>query len=82
MAKEVGEVWGVWRVLPRVAAGAVSLPVVAAFVALGGAVLVVRSVRIVARETWARLPFRRPTAPPPPPEPEEEEREPPRASAG
>jgi hypothetical protein len=81
MAKEVGEGWGVWRVLPRVAAGIVSLPVVAAFVALGSAVLVVRSVRSVARETWARLPLHRVT-PPPPAEPEEEEREPPRASAG
>lgn len=82
MAKEDGEGWGVWRVLPRVAAGAVSLPVVAAFVVLGGAVLVIRSVRDVARETWARLPLRRVTPPSPPPPPEQEERQPPRASAG
>jgi hypothetical protein len=80
MAREVGWAWGVWRVLPRVAAGAVSLPVVAGFVALGGAVLAVRSIRDVARETWARLPLRRVT--PPPPEEEEPEVGRPRASAG
>ena len=81
MAREVGEVWGVWRVLPRVAAGVVSLPVVATFVVLGGAVLVVRSVRGAAREVWTRLPHRA-SPPPPAPEPEEEQRWPPRASTG
>jgi hypothetical protein len=80
MAREDGWAWGVWRVLPRVAAGAASLPVVAGFVALGGAVLVVRSVREVARETWARLPLRR--VPPPPPEHEDIDVGRPRASTG
>jgi hypothetical protein len=83
MAKEDGEGWGVWRVLPRVAAGAVTLPVVATFVVLGGAVLVVRSVRTAAREVWTRLPHRTTTsAPPPRAEPEEEEHRPPRRSTG
>jgi hypothetical protein len=82
MAKEVGEVWGVWRVLPRVAAGVVSLPVVATFVVLGGAVLAVRSVRGVAREVWVRLPHRASSPSPPPRPPEEEEHWPPRASTG
>jgi hypothetical protein len=39
-----------------VAAGAVSVPVVVGFVALGAVVIVARSVRDLAREAWARAP--------------------------
>ncbi len=56
MFEEDGEGWRVWRVLPRLVGGAVSVPVVVGFVALGAAVLVVRSVREVVRETWALVP--------------------------
>jgi len=58
MSRDGGErgAWGSWDVIPRVVAGAVSLPVVVGFVALGAAVIVVRSVRDVARDTWARVP--------------------------
>jgi hypothetical protein len=43
--------------LPRVAVGAVSIPVVAGFVALGTAVVVVRSARELAREAWSHVPW-------------------------
>jgi len=36
--------------------GAVSVPVVLGFVALGAGVIVVRSLRDVAREAWAHVP--------------------------
>jgi hypothetical protein len=36
--------------------GAISVPVVLGFVALGAGVIVVRSLRDVVRETWARVP--------------------------
>ncbi len=49
-----GESGSWWRVLPRVAAGIVSVPVVLAFVALGTVVIVGRSVRDVARVSLAR----------------------------
>ncbi len=48
------ESWPVWRAVPRVAAGLLSLPVVAAFVALGAAVIVGRSFRDVVRVSRAR----------------------------
>jgi hypothetical protein len=54
--------WRSWRVVPRLALGAMSVPVVMGFVALGAAVIVGRSVRGVAREAWARVPSWR-TAP-------------------
>ena len=56
MTREGGEGWGPWEVIPRVAGGAVSVPVVVGFVALGAAVLVGRSLRGVIREGWALLP--------------------------
>jgi hypothetical protein len=46
---------GPWGMVPRLAGGAVTVPVVAAFVTLGAAVIVVRSVRDVARHGWTRL---------------------------
>jgi len=46
---------GPWGLVPRLAGGAVTVPVVAAFVTLGAAVVVARSVRDVARHGWARL---------------------------
>jgi len=51
--------WAVWRIVPRLAGGVVSVPVVAGFVVLGAAVLVGRSLRGVARDAWALLPTRR-----------------------
>jgi hypothetical protein len=51
-----GDGWRPWRVIPVVAGGAMSVPVVVGFVALGAAVLVARSLRDVARETWSLLP--------------------------
>ena len=48
-----------WGVVPRLAGGAVAVPVVAAFVALGAGVMVVRSVRDVARHAWGWLPGQR-----------------------
>jgi hypothetical protein len=45
--------------------GAISVPIVVGFVALGATVLVVRSLRDIARETWARVPFRRGGSGPP-----------------
>jgi len=56
MVEEGGDGWGSWRVLPRIAGGAVAVPVVVAFVALGAAVLVIRSVREVIREAWSLVP--------------------------
>ena len=41
--------WGMSAV-----AGAISVPVVVGFMALGAAVVLVRSMRELARETWAR----------------------------
>ena len=65
MARDGGEGWRPWRVVPRLAVGAISVPIVVGFVALGATVLVVRSLRDVARETWARVPFRRSGSGPP-----------------
>jgi len=59
MIRDGGEEWRPWHVLPRLAGGAVSVPVVVGFVALGAAVLAVRSVRDLALEGWAWLPGRR-----------------------
>ncbi len=56
MVRDGGEGWRPWRVVPRIAAGAISVPVVVAFVALGAVVVVARSLRDVARDTWARVP--------------------------
>ena len=57
MARVGGDGWRPWYGMPRVvAAGAVTVPLGVGFVALGAAVIVVRSVRDLARETWARLP--------------------------
>ena len=56
MIEEGREGEGTWRVLPRLVGSAVSVPVVVGFVALGAAVLVIRSVRDVVRETWALMP--------------------------
>jgi hypothetical protein len=57
MEREVGEGWRPWAAVPRIAAGAIAVPVVVGFVALGAAVIVVRSLRDVARGTWARVPL-------------------------
>ncbi len=59
MVRDGGEGWRPWRTVPRIAAGAISVPVVLAFVALGAVVVVVRSLRDMARDTWARVPARR-----------------------
>ena len=56
MVREGGEGWRPWRAVPRIAAGAISVPVVVGFVALGAVVVVVRSLRDVARDAWARVP--------------------------
>jgi hypothetical protein len=56
MEREVGEGWRPWEAVPRIAAGAVSVPVVVGFVALGAAVIVIRSLRDVARGTWSLVP--------------------------
>lgn len=56
MSRGVGNGWGPLGMLPRVAGGAMSIPVVAGFVALGAVVIVVRSARELARETWSHLP--------------------------
>ena len=56
MEREVGDGWRPWTAVPRIAAGAISVPVVVGFVALGAAVIVIRSLRDVARGTWARVP--------------------------
>ncbi len=59
MMRQGGDGWRPWDVVPWVAGGAVSVPVVVGFVALGAAVLLVRSVREVAREAWGWIPMRR-----------------------
>ena len=56
MIRDGGEGWRPWHVVPRIAAGAISVPVVVGFVALGAVVVVVRSLRDVARDTWALVP--------------------------
>ena len=56
MSRGVGNGWGPLSVLPRVAGGAVSIPVVAGYVVLGAVVVVVRSARDLAREAWSYLP--------------------------
>lgn len=56
---EGGFEWRSWGALPRLAGSAMTVPVVIGFVALGAAVLVGRTLRVAARETWARLPGRR-----------------------
>ncbi len=56
MEREVGEGWRPWTAVPRIAAGALSVPVVVGFVALGAAVIVIRSLRDVARGTWSLVP--------------------------
>jgi len=47
--------------IPRVASGALSIPVIAGYVVLGAVVIVVRSARDLARETWSFLPWWRTT---------------------
>ena len=59
MVRDGGAGWRPWQVIPRLAAGALAVPVVVGFVALGAAVIVARSLREVVRETWARVPSRR-----------------------
>jgi len=60
MSDEGGEDgWRPWQVIPWLAGGALSVPVVVGFVMLGAAVLVGRSVREVAREAWTWRPLRR-----------------------
>ena len=61
MSRGVGNGWGPLGVLPRVASGAMSIPVVASFVVLGAVVIVARSARELARETWSHLPSWRTT---------------------
>jgi len=56
MVRDGGEGWRPWRAVPRIVAGAIAIPVVVGFVALGAVVVVVRSLRHVARDTWARVP--------------------------
>ena len=56
MVRDGGGGWRPFWVVPRVAMGAISVPVVIGFVALGAGVVVVRSLRDAARETWARVP--------------------------
>ena len=64
MGDDGGDVgWRSWQLIPRVAGGAVSVPVVVGFVVLGAAVLVGRSLREVAREAWIRLVVRRADVP-------------------
>jgi len=62
MARDAGDGWRPWEAVPRIAAGAISVPVVVGFVALGAAVIVFRSLRDVARGTWARVPVWRGTS--------------------
>lgn len=50
MSRDGGESAQPWRVLSLIAGGAVSVPVVAGFVALGAAVVALRSARDAARE--------------------------------
>ena len=55
MARDV-DGWRPWQAVPRIAVGVLAVPVVVGFVALGAVVVVGRSLRDVARETWARVP--------------------------
>jgi hypothetical protein len=55
MSREGETGWRSWRMIPRVAGGAIALPVVLGFVVLGAVVLVGRSVREALRDTWSRL---------------------------
>lgn len=57
----VGDGWRPWRMIPRVAGGLMSVPVVAGFIALGAAVVVVRSLRDLVRDVWGGGPARKPT---------------------
>lgn len=59
MARDGGDGWRAWQALPRLAGGALAVPVVVGFVALGAVVVAARSVRGLARQTWARLPWPR-----------------------
>ena len=59
MARDGGDGWRPWETVPRIAIGALSVPIVLGFVALGAVVIVGRSLREVARETWSRIPARR-----------------------
>jgi len=59
MVRDGGDGWRPWLAVPRIAIGVVSVPVVVGFVALGAAVIVMRSLREVARETWSLVPIRR-----------------------
>jgi hypothetical protein len=43
---------GAWQAVPRIAGGALSIPVVLGFVALGTAVVVGRSLRDGVRQVW------------------------------
>ena len=61
MSRDVGNGWGPVGMLPRVASGAVSIPVIAGYVVLGAVVIVARSARDLARETWSHLPSWRTT---------------------
>jgi hypothetical protein len=74
MSRDGGDGWGAWEIIPRIAGGALAVPVVVGFVALGVVVVAARSVRGVARQTLARIPGLR-SAPPraqsPPEEPAE-----------
>ena len=56
MSRGVENGWGSLGMLPRVAGGAMSIPVVAGYVVMGAVVIVVRSARELARETWSYLP--------------------------
>ena len=51
MVRAGGGGWSPLRAVPRIAMGAISVPVVVGFVALGAGIVVVRSLRDVARET-------------------------------
>lgn len=56
MSRGVVNGWGPLGMLPRAVGGAMSIPVVAGFVVLGAVVIVARSARELARETWSHLP--------------------------
>lgn len=54
MAAERAEALGrVWAVIPRLAGGIVSVPVVIGFVAAGALVVVGRELRDLTRDVWA-----------------------------
>jgi hypothetical protein len=54
MNEQRGEEEGGWGMIPRLAGGAVSVPLVMGFVALGAVVLVGRSLRDVVRVSLSR----------------------------